>query len=58
MIKTFWGVASAAVEQSRRKANYVVQGDGNSPLEIQESLQTQKRPLEIIQRFDLHRKSR
>ena len=28
MGKTFWGVASAAVEQSRRKANMVVQGDG------------------------------
>ena len=28
MGKTFWGVASAAVEQSRRKANMVAQGDG------------------------------
>ena len=26
--KTFCGVVSAAVEQSRRKANMVVQGDG------------------------------
>ena len=26
--KTFWGVASAAVEQSRRRANMVAQGDG------------------------------
>ena len=25
--KTFWGVVSAAVEQSRRKANMVAQGD-------------------------------
>ena len=28
MGKTFWGVMSAAVEQSRRKANMVAQGDG------------------------------
>ena len=28
MDKTFWGVVSAAVEQSRRKANMVAQGDG------------------------------
>ena len=28
MNKTFWGVVSAAVEQSRRKANMVAQGDG------------------------------
>ena len=28
MGKTFWGVESAAVEQSRRKANIVAQGDG------------------------------
>ena len=27
MGKTFWGVVSAAVEQSRRKANRVAQGD-------------------------------
>ena len=27
--KTFWGIASAAVEQSRRKANMVARGDGN-----------------------------
>ena len=26
--KTFWGVVSAAVEQSRHKANMVAQGDG------------------------------
>ena len=26
--KTFWGVVSAAVEQSRREANMVAQGDG------------------------------
>ena len=26
--KTFWGVVSAAVEQSRRQANMVAQGDG------------------------------
>ena len=28
MDKTFWGVVSAAVEQSRHKANMVAQGDG------------------------------
>ena len=28
MGKTFWGVVSAAVEQSRRKASKVAQGDG------------------------------
>ena len=28
MGKTFWGVVSAAEEQSRRKANMVAQGDG------------------------------
>ena len=28
MSKTFWGVVSAAVEQSRRKANMVAQGGG------------------------------
>ena len=28
MGKTFWGVGSAAVEQSRRKANMVAHGDG------------------------------
>ena len=28
MGKTFWGVVSAAVEQSRAKANMVAQGDG------------------------------
>ena len=28
MDKTVWGVVSAAVEQSRRKANMVAQGDG------------------------------
>ena len=28
MGKTFWGGVSAAVEQSRRKANMVAQGDG------------------------------
>ena len=28
MGKTFWGVVSAAVEQSRPKANKVAQGDG------------------------------
>ena len=28
MGKTFWGVVSAAVEQSRHKANMVAQGDG------------------------------
>ena len=28
MDKTFWGVVSAAVEQSRCKANMVDQGDG------------------------------
>ena len=28
MGKTFWGVVSAAVELSRRKANMVAQGDG------------------------------
>ena len=28
MGKTFWGVVSAAVEQSRRRANMVAQGDG------------------------------
>ena len=27
MDKTFWGVMSAPVEQSRRKANLVAQGD-------------------------------
>ena len=27
MGKTFWGVVSAAVEQSSRKANMVAQGD-------------------------------
>ena len=27
MGKTFWGAGSAAVEQSRRKANVVAQGD-------------------------------
>ena len=26
--KTFWGVVSAAVQQSRRQANMVAQGDG------------------------------
>ena len=26
--KTFWGVVSAAVKQSRREANVVAQGDG------------------------------
>ena len=29
MDNTFWGVGSAAVEQSRRKDNMVAQGDGN-----------------------------
>ena len=28
MDKTVWGVGSAAVEQSRRKANMIAQGDG------------------------------
>ena len=28
MGKTFWDVVSAAVEQSRRKANMVAHGDG------------------------------
>ena len=28
MDKTVWGVVSTAVEQSRRKANMVAQGDG------------------------------
>ena len=28
MGKTFWGVVSAGVEQSRGKANMVAQGDG------------------------------
>ena len=28
MGNTFWGVVSAAVEQSRRQANMVAQGDG------------------------------
>ena len=28
MDETFWGVVSAAVEQSMRKANMVAQGDG------------------------------
>ena len=28
MGKTFWGVVSAALEQSRRKANIFAQGDG------------------------------
>ena len=28
MVKNFWGVVSAAVEKSRRKANMVAQGDG------------------------------
>ena len=28
MSKTFWGLVSAAIEQSRRKANMVAQGDG------------------------------
>ena len=28
MVETFWGVGSAAVGQSRRKANMVAQGDG------------------------------
>ena len=28
MGKTFWGVVSAAVVKSRRKANMVAQGDG------------------------------
>ena len=28
MNKTFWGVVSASVEQSRRKANMVAQEDG------------------------------
>ena len=30
MGKTFWGVVSAAVEQSRREANMAAQEDGNS----------------------------
>ena len=30
MDKTFWGVGSSAVQQSRRKANMVAQGDGKS----------------------------
>ena len=30
MGKTFWGVVSAAVEQSRRKANMVAQGNGTA----------------------------
>ena len=31
---TFWGMVSAAVvEQSRRKANMVAQGDGNSTID-------------------------
>ena len=44
---TFWGVASAAVEQSRRKANMVAQGDGILRLTL-ESLQTPKKRVEII----------
>ena len=28
MGKTFWGAVSAVVEQSKRKANMVAQGDG------------------------------
>ena len=28
MYETFWGVVSGVVEQSRRKANTVAQGDG------------------------------
>ena len=44
MDKTFWGVVSAAVEQSRRKVNMVAQGDGEIwPLRLsQGSLQTKK----------------
>ena len=42
---TFWGVAGAAVEQSRRKANVVAQGDGEiRPQRLTlESLQTKKK---------------
>ena len=31
MGKTFWGVVSAAIEQSRRKANMIAQGDLRVP---------------------------
>ena len=41
MDKTFWGVVSAAVEQSRRKANMGAQGDGKFG---QESLEKKARP--------------
>ena len=45
MDKTFWGVVSAVVEQSRRKPNMVAQGDGKlGPLRLTpESLQTKKK---------------
>ena len=42
MGKTFWGVLSAAVEQSRCKANMVAQGDGKLRL-TPGSLQTKKK---------------
>ena len=43
--KTSWGVASAAIEQSRRKSNLVAQGDGKfGPQRLTpESLQTKKK---------------
>ena len=47
MGKSFWGVVSAAVEQSRRKANMVAQGDG--PLRLTPgSLQTKKKSSQTL----------
>ena len=49
MCKTLWGVGSASVEQSRREANLVAQGDGKfGPGGWPQNPSKQQQPLQII----------
>ena len=54
--KTFWGMASAAVEQSRRKANRVAHGDGKFDpcCRPQDPSKPKKRPLFPSKKITLH----
>ena len=58
MVKTFWGVVSAAVEQFRRKANMVARGDGEfgpRGRTRNPSKQQQKKKLAITSRVSLNK---
>ena len=51
MGKTFWGLASAAVEQSRRKASMVAQGDGKFGIEADPRIPPNQKKKRFVTNF-------